>query len=686
MGPPLRANQRVPKHTVAPRPEGRVREWPDGPGHGGEYRGRGKVGGQDVDFEQGADRSRQMAALQRHKVTLACLTLILASLIWKGAFLSHYFYRQDDFQVFDSALKTNLSWGYLTRVYGGHFFPGMYLIAWVLARAALYSWLAGSSVIWIMLAAASLAAWRMLRTLFGNRPAILIPLVLYLLSPLSFPADSYWITAVEAIPLQIAIFMALASHVHYVRTGNFRHALAAAAWLAFGLVFNEKAVVIAPLLFAVTAGFLTSRRLLSAVRATAVRLWRCWALYLALTGAFAATFVAMLHTSSNKPGLPRSLHAVDVFSSKLLLETLLPGLLGGPWRWFHTQASSVAYSRPLPDLRWVCLVIVLALVVASILSRPRAWRAWAILAGWIVLADMLPIVIGRLANPAYADILGRETRYVADTPAILAIPVGLAFWPLIGTQQDEVSDARRPQEFFGGRWKVVAVAMVAVFIAGSVWSVQRFQTLTSTTNGADDRAYVANARVALADAPAGTVIVNQKVPSTMMLGIFENKADTSVVLGPLSHRGSQIGWTSHPAGTIDQLRVFGADGRLWPAAVLGSTTAKTPFWRSCLTGKRSSVVLAFQPVSVGSAEVLRVGYVAAASAAGQLVTVRYGSFTGQFTVRPGLHRVYFAVRGSAQNVIMQAQPSFSGVCFAPAVAGVVGPFPGSPIPVTGAQP
>ena len=67
----------------------------------------------------------QLAAVRRHQVTLACLAVILGSLIWKAVFLSQYFYRQDDFLIFDAALKSGLNWGLIHDTLGaGQFDPG----------------------------------------------------------------------------------------------------------------------------------------------------------------------------------------------------------------------------------------------------------------------------------------------------------------------------------------------------------------------------------------------------------------------------------------------------------------------------------------------------------------------------------------------------------------------------------
>jgi hypothetical protein len=676
---PSQEIERVPKHGLAPSPARRVNRARDDASYSHEYEGPGQGDGPARNEDPEPDWSGLLTAIRGHKVTAACLALILVSLIWKAEFLSHFFYWEDDFQVLDLSLKSHLSWAYLTHVDLGHFFPGVYLIAWLLARVGLYNWLAGSAIVLVMLAAAGLAAWRLLRTLLGNRPAILIPLVIYLFSPLAFPTDAWWITAVEAIPLQIALFMALNSHLHYVRTAKFRYAATSAAWQFFGLFFFEKAAVIPVLLFAVTVGFLTKRRLIAGVRATIVRLWKGWLLYLGLIAAYAAVFLTALSASNNGATTPVA-QAVRIYVWREVAKTLVPGLLGGPWHWYHPLNYASALTNPPPYLIWAAIILFLAVIVASVLTRPRAGRAWVILAVWIVLADMLPILLGRLQDPGYAALVGLQTRYVADAPAVVAIVLALAFWPVVGQSRDEDGHASKRRDFFTGRWKAVAIVSVGVFVVGSIVSVQRFQTAATTWTVTSNRVYIANAKAALAQTPAGTVIVSQHVPTTVMAGNFSGDAVTSVVLGPLSHRGSQVSWTSQPTGSIGELKVFGSDGRLWPAAIEGSTTVKTPFLRSCVTTKRPSLVLPFQPVSASYSQVLRIGYVANAAAAGQIVTVTYGSFTGRFTAQSGAMNVYFPVHGSAANVTLQAQTGGGAVCFDSAVSGYVIPFPGSPIP------
>lgn len=639
----------------------------------------------DAGEDRGTGWSRLPAVLRQHKVTVAAVALIVAQLIWKTAFISHYFFQQDDFLVLDSAVKSGLSWHYLTSFDSGHMFPGLYALAWVLARAALYDWTVASAIVIVLIAGAAVAAWRLLVTLLGDRPAVLIPLTLYLVSPLAFANFTWWIRPVEALPLQIALFMALKTHVQYIRTGRFRYAAMAAAWQFFGLLFFEKSVFLPFVLFAVTAGFLVEGRLLTAARSAVVRYWKAWVLYLGLLAVFAVVFLTALHSTRTTTAPPTSGHSVGVFASKLVFDTLLPSLLGGPWRWYHPVNAPGAYAYPPSGLIWLAVIVFLALIALSILLRRRAWRGWVILAGWVVLADMLPVAIGRLGLSSYAALYGMEPRYVADVPAVLAIVLAVAFWPVTGAEQD---DAPR-REFFAGRRRSAAIATVVVIVLGSIWSVQRFETVTTSHTSAITpvRTYIANARAALAQAPAGTVIVSQPVPTTVMEGLFLTHTRSQLVLGPLVPSGSRIRWTVLPSGQIGQLRVFGSDGRLWPVAIYGSTTTSLPFLRSCLTAKRPELVLHFPAATwaqdLKDTYVLRLGAVTGTAAAGTTVTVSYGGYVRQFTARPGQSRVYFTVWGAAPDVVLQAQLGQGAICFGPAVAGTAGVFPGSPIPSAG---
>jgi hypothetical protein len=641
------------------------------------------------------DLSRLTAALSRHRVTLACAVVILASLVWKAEFISHYYFRQDDFKAFDLARSSGLSWSFLTQGDSGHLFPGVFAVTWILARTAFYNWPAATAVNLVFIAAASLAAWRLLRTLFGNRIEIVIPLILYVAAAIGFENYALWIAAVESVPMQLAIFAALTAHVHYIRTGRYRHAAVAAGWLAFGLFFDEKAAVIPLLMFAVTAGFLSpDGRLPTAVRTTVVRWWRVWAGYVALLAVYVAILVGSgLSTSDTKPVVP-SAGAIGTFAWHLISQNALPGLLGGPWQWLPNGDTGFAYAAPPALLMWLSLLVVAGLVVAMIATRRKSWRAWSILAGWIVLADMLPIVVGRLQFPISAALLGTETRYISDSAAILAVVIGLAWLPVVtreeqaatapGEEQSERAPAR-PRHYFGRRWRIAALDLTVLFVVGSIWSVQQLVDVSGgAVSGAVARAYITNARQALAQTPAGTVIVNSQLPDNIMAAVFfPGISDTRTVLGPLSSRGRQVTWQRAPAGYYSALKIFGADGRLYPVLVAGPST-KRLISGSCSPFKHGRLVLSFPAATPPGTAYLEIGYLAGAAAAGQTVTVTYGSVSRPMVLHAGLSLDFMPVSGSASTVIID--DSLPELCVSNALAGVIQGSLGPAIPAIPASP
>ena len=604
-------------------------------------------------------------------IVLFGLVLIAAQLIWKSIFLSHYYFYQDDFHFMELALGHPFTWSYLTLIGAGHLFPGVYAICWVVARIALYNWAFAAAITIVMLAAASLAALRLLRTLFGSRPAILVLLLIYLLCPLVMMDTRWWSAAIELLPLQLAIFMALNAQVHYVRTGRFRHAIAVAAWLAVGLIFNEKALILPLLLFAISSGFLMEGPWPRTVVRCLVKYWRSWAVEAAMLAGYAVMFALSLHTSTVQPKIPDTAAGVFTLSWELVKDTFVPGAIGGPWQWFPTSDGQYASSAPPPALAWLSLIVAAAVILASVWSRRYAWRAWAILGGWLLAADVAPVVVGRIAEMT-PGVLALQTRYVADAVPVLAICVGLAFLPLTG-QPDTAR--RRPLGADGGQTaRLIAAGLVGAFVIGSVWSVQDLQ---NTTSGQMSQVYVQNAEAAVAQAPAGTVIADSMVPSAIMIGAFGAYARTSMVIGPLESAGdaARIRWTSRPDGTIDHLMVFGPDGRLYQAAMYGPVSVPFPAKRGCQRVRHGKAVVQFTAPTYPGAGVLRVAYLASGTVNGDDVTVTYGRSTQVLTVKAGLHAAYFPVRGTVQSVTVSgiSGAAVTGLCVGAMQAGLIVP-------------
>jgi hypothetical protein len=615
----------------------------------------------------------ELATWARNRgVVIFGLILIAAQLIWKSIFISNYFFWQDDFHFTELALGHSFTWSYLTYVGAGHLFPGVYAIVWVVSRIALYNWAFASAITVIMLAAAGLAALRLLRTLFGDRPAILVLLLIYLLCPLTMLDLRWWSTAIELLPLQIAVFMALNAQVHYVRTGRFRHAIAVAAWLVFGLIFFEKALILPLVLLGVTSGFLMEGPWPRAIARCLVKYWKSWVLEVAIVAAYAVVLSQSLQTSTAQPTVS-GVSQTFSFSWGLLKNTFVPGALGGPWQWFPTEDAQYAASAPPGMLAWLALIVAAVVILASIALRRYAWRAWAILAGWFAAADVTPVVLGRV-EVLNAGALALQTRYVSDALGVLVICLGLAFLPLAG-QPDLRKRAALPAGTQAGR--LAAAGLTGAFVIGSVWSVQDLQT---TTSGVQTRLYIDNAQAAVAEAPAHTVIADSQVPIAIMIGAFGQNADTSKVIGPTEDATARarLRWTSSPHGTIDHLMIFGTDGRLRQAAIYGQTSAAPAAGRQCHPAARGRIVATFPAPADPHSQVLRIAYLADSAAGGAGMTIRYGSSTQRLAIESGLHSAYLTIRGSAASVTISS-PAVRGLCVGDVQAGIIVPSPTGPV-------
>jgi len=648
--------------------------------------------------------------LRANGLTMAAAALIAVQLWWNAALLAHTYFRQDDFRTFDRALSNGFSWHYLMLVDAGHMAPLNFAVAWVLARVALYNWLLASGVILLFVAAASFALLRVLRTLFGNRWAILIPLGLYLFSPLALAGVGWWSVAIETLPLNLAVFMALHAHIRYLRGGRLRDAAVAGGWLLLGMATMEKGTVIPLLLLAVTSGFFVEGRWAAATLTALIRYWRAWLLYAALVGGYCVIFFLQLPTSRNQPGSPGSFSRLIDFVSSLVGTTLLPGAAGGPWRWL-VFGSGYAEASPPPGLQQLSWVLAAAVVVVSCVYRVRAWRAWAILFGWIAVADILPVAIGRLGGAPPA-LLGMQTRYLADAAPILALCAGLAFLPVAG--RPETSRFQLPASPAAGRagaltspvviqrLRALTAVLLGVLLIGSFWSLK---TLEAATNTRPARSYIATAQAAVAQAPRGTLIVNTPTPAMIMDPIFFwASGHTSQVIGAIARDspGSHLSWTLSPRGDIGHLMIFDSLGRLWPVAVDGPASGPPPAKPAAAhpakhPGRKAAKKPAKQTasncwaVTAGGVRIplhgslYRWPWTARLSYSGPatVLAASLGERWRSVPVPAGTHVVYLPVTGSGNVISVRQLGAAPGLCVTGVTVGSLQPdHTGPPIPAT----
>jgi hypothetical protein len=568
------------------------------------------------------------------------LVLIGLQLWWKAGFLGRSFFRLDDYHYLERASTMGLSWSFLTWVNGGQLNVVGAGIAWLTARSSPDGWSLATLVTLLLLGATCLALLRMLRTLFGDRPWVLLLLALYMLNPLSLPGLSWWTVALEQLPMQLAIFCAVDAHVRYLRTKRYSRAAAAAAWMAVAMASDLSGAATPLLLFVLTSAFFTtgtwSRALWPALREH----WRAWALYAALAAGYLAFYVNRLDAAPSPSGPPATLASDLTYAGTLLRRAFLPGAFGGPWRWVGTGVQALA--SPPTALIWTAAALGLVVVLASLMYEWRVWRAWALLAGWIVVVDVVPVVAGPPGLIA-GLVQGLSARYVWDATGILVLCLGLAFLPLT-----DGAAARRPPRRLSRPELAGATTLIAAIVVGSLWS---FYDYPSDPAAATASSYIATARAALYQAPAGTAIVDAPTPSGVTGGLSGPVASASSVLSPLLAQlpGTRPRFVTQPDGTIDNLREFNSLGQLVPAGIVGVVSPARPAGASCWNSGSEIAVIPLTSVAT-SATTVRIGYLAGGPGR---VLVTYGGRTRVLTVQAGLHSGYVPVQGSSGAVLVQ---------------------------------
>ena len=610
---------------------------------------------------------REAAEWLRSKgVTLAAVTLMVIQLLWMGDLLAHSYFRQDDFSYLYGGLESGFGWKYLMWEDAGHLQPLGMALAWVLARVSLYNWPLTCVVILLLLAAVCFAMLRTLRTLFGNRPAILVLLAVFLFSPLQLAGLSWWSVVINDLPLELAFLMAVDAHVRYLRGGRMRNAVAAAGWLLVALAASDKVAVVPLFLFGLTAGFFVAGPLRTAVIKAAVRYWRLWLVYGILLAAWVAVYVSQLAGSSFTPD-----SASDVlnFVSTFTGTTLLPAVFGGPWRWSTTGYDIVNPPAALQQLSWAVAIVV---VVVSCARRVRAWRAWALLPAWIIAADIVPIILGRLGGTS-PSLIAVQTRYLMDATPVLALCAGLAFLPVAGPSMAGPSVAGEPDAI---RFRLPAarpavLVTMSFFLVGSFWSLQAFESLNSAAATAA-RSYIATARVAVADAPRGTMIVDGPTSASVMNpGLFGRYGNTSFVIGAIA-RGEpakHLSWTGSPRGVTGNLMIFNDLGQLLPADMQGPPSAPPPKGQSCWNVTAAARQIPLTGPLFRWVWTARVDY----SGPSSVLAFRFGENWTEVALPAGTHAAYIAVTGEGRGVSVRLAQPGPALCITGMTVGLLVP-------------
>ncbi|MCY4726189.1 hypothetical protein NYO98_07845 [Nocardioides sp. STR2] len=389
-----------------------------------------------------------------------CIALVLAHTAFRAWAVLGAWFQEDDFELLRVSLERPLDLDYLMTPHSGHLMPLGRLLIDLSVAGGLFNWPATAAVTIAFQAAVALACLWMLRTLFGMRWGIVAPLAVFLFSPISMPATVWWAAALNQLGQQIGLMCAITCWVMFERTGRRTWLALVLASVALALAADIRGLAIPPVLAAISYGWFETGGPVHRLRSMLRRLWWAGAVAAVIgvgTIAYYAAYVP-LETMDRDWGL------LGPLASSMIGTAFTTGILGGPWAWMSPQAPA-AFADPPVWLAHLSWVVVAAVVGHAFLVRRRTLRAWALLAGYLVL---LLVLLWSSRAPYVGPIAGAEYRYLTDAAAMTALALGLAYLPLAGAPGS--SEPREAPMFTPRLPVVIPLALALVVSVSGVWS------------------------------------------------------------------------------------------------------------------------------------------------------------------------------------------------------------------------
>ncbi|WP_440712030.1 hypothetical protein [Gordonia sp. FQ] len=576
------------------------------------------------------------------RIGIIATVAIVAQAVVRGILVARgNFYWDDLILIGKASAHPILSWDYLGADHDGHFMPGAFLLAGITTVAAPVQWWLPAATLVVLQVLASLAVWRMIRTLAPTaRLGAIVALAFYLFSPMTVSSFAWWAAGLNSLPMQAAMAVVVANAVLLVRRDpavdeRRRRVLTAGAIAAFvvALLFFEKSLFILPVAF-VAAVLVTGREAGvgggdyrdSALTVTARRARPLW---LALTGVFAVWIVVYLSVSSATAG-PHSLGQTGRLVWRSVNDAIVPSLVGGPWHW-DRWLPSPPMGFPAVWMIVAGWVLLAAVVVWTWQTRRGGLAVWAAAALYAVGAQ-IPVMWNR-SSPATALELAQTMRYLPDTALVIAIAIALvASAPTRG--------AHAPRAAATSRAPRVALAVGAVAVVASAL----VGTASFSASWRDDPTgdYLATAKKSLAQ-HRDLVMFDQALPLEVLTPVAYPNNQISRVFGRVRDR-PRFG------SVTDRLMVLDEAGAMVPGGVSpvrevpesGGTCASpalTGPTRLTLSGPliewKWTVALSYCADTDGE------------------IGVRLDGDEVRVPVRTGLHPVYFQLSGGGHELVVR---------------------------------
>lgn len=586
------------------------------------------------------------------RVTICALVLITAQIVLRGIWVSQSWFYSDDFLFLGDIGHHDDDLAWYFRFHFSHFMPLSFVLVKLATLAGAFSWTAAATQIIVMQLLASLAAWWMLRVVFGSRPGILVPLIFYLFSAMTIPSVMWWAVAINQLPHQIAVFGAIGAHTLYLRDHRARHLVLTAAFLLLGYATYTKTMLLPIVLVMFTLMYFAQGTAWARLRTTLTRDWRAWVVHGGMLVAYVAAY--LIRQPSGGP-VGFNGHPVGLGFDTIAIG-LVPAMLGGPLHWV-TWTIPVTVALPGEVLILASWIVLLAFIGYMALTRTRVLRALLIPAVYLTISIAL-IYVGRfyLLNFLGTFYISRHMQYLADTATILALTIGLMTMPVVRSVE---SSELRATPLLTIRPPRLALALLGgLVIAGYLVSSTRYtQPWVAQFPQREffERAIdtLDKERPVLADAPIPTIGISAF--------LFPNNLP-DVAFSPVSDT-----FTTRSVG--NDLRILRDDATLAYARVEGAVRTPGDPSRPCTYRvKGAAKTIPFVPVANFP---LWMGIDYVADAAGP-VTLEVGERRVATSVEEGRHTLFISTSAEYDSVTFHPTPD-QVICVSAVRVGTLAP-------------
>lgn len=532
----------------------------------------------------------------------------------------------DDFMLASRAVESPLSVHHLFSAVNEHVMPAGVLVIWIVTRAFGIAHWPYVVLLAVGYAALGIAFLRLLRSVLRPGWGLLVPLGLLMISPLTLEATSMALTGLTVLPMLLAMVLAMSAQVRYVRTRRPRHLVTLGLSLLLGLLFFEKSLLIAPLVFLFTVALFTTG---GPVRGAVEALRRhrpAWVVLAVVSLAYLALYTSIINSSAQRPN---NTGTMVTFWRQLLGHTLAPGLVGGPWQWLPS-GDVAPLVEPGEGPRWLSWIAVAAVVVVTVRARRVAVRAWLLLLAYVLLVCAL-FTLTRLSTD-FAPWVGLAPRYLCDVVVVAALSLGIALMGLADRDSD-------PPNWRPGR--ALAAVLVGALVLSTAWSTAGFAELWASKKG---KTFLRTAEAELARAPADTVFFDGPVPESVQASFFYPYHMYSRFFLAAKRQPTLVEEAEHPS-------VFNESGHIRPAWVQGANIkpGADPFCKTNKVIGGGAVRLPLEKPVNGQRWIVRIGYLSGGAESSPAM-LRLGDGRHTFTVRNGLHQLYFVLTGDGDAV------------------------------------